>query len=127
MEKKIVTVVVKHNINFNPIGGATVHWSEHIEKPEHEKHLDPEYCKQKTSVTNQDGIAKLEINIGNYVKDSFNLKFKYLNLVWIRINKVECSGFKDSIVNKVFPPAGEKYNGVEGGNYHEYVVHLASE
>ena len=95
MKKQTIKVNVQHNINLHPLKSASVFWSEHFVNPDDEHHSKTDQCKEHVTVTNEEGIALLETVIETSEPDGFNIPFKYYTKVWISIDRITCTGFKD--------------------------------
>ena len=127
MKRQTIVVNVQHNVNLQPLASATVFWSEHYINPDEEYHSRSDQCKQFVAVTDKDGVALIATDIEESVPDGFNIPFKYYNKIWISIDRVECKGFKNCEVNKVFPAVGEEYGGIKSADEFEYTIYLVPE
>ncbi|MBN1295066.1 MAG: hypothetical protein JXB48_24745 [Candidatus Latescibacteria bacterium] len=124
MKKQIIHVSVLHNVNLMPLSSATVCWSQHYSDPAVEHSCKPGQCKNNETVTNRAGVATITTEIEASEPDSFKIPFKYYNKIWVRIDSVNCYGFKNCEVNKVFPAIGEEYNGSKSTTEYNFTVYL---
>ena len=86
-----------------------------------------EQCKPFAALTDKEGVALIATDIEESVPDGFNIPFKYYNKIWISIDSVECKGFKNCEVKKVFPAIGEEYGGIKSADEFEYTVYMVPE
>ena len=125
--KQTFKIYVKHNVNLQPIASASVYWAEHFINPNDEKHPRSEHSNSGVSLTDQNGVAKIEMEIHESVLDGFNIPFVYYKKIWLSVDTVKCNGFKDSIVNKVFPAIGEEQEVNKNVPEYEFTVYLIPE
>ena len=125
--KQIIKIYVKHNMNLQPIASASVYWTEHFMNPEDEKHPESEHSNSGVSISDRNGVAKIEMEIHESVLDGFNIPFIYYKKIWLSIDTVKCNGFKDCIVNKTFPAIGEEREVNRHIPEYEFTVYLVPE
>ena len=102
-------VYVKNGINSQPIQGARIYW---VKIPDKVKNRSV-YCNKYSN--SEDG---LQIDVTGYA--GFSLlcgKLSTGSKVWIYIHKVECAGFKETIVKRKFS--------INGGSTKEFTVNLS--